>query len=125
MRQLIAILLLAVHVLGNTELGQILRLPKLVHHFNQHKKEKPDLSLISFVTMHYGGDDGNIADDAEDNQLPFHQIQNTHFHFTATIQPIVSVKSRDLTNGKTLKFPFKNGIAKDTFLDGLFRPPLA
>ncbi len=124
MRHFITISLLAVHLLGNTELGQIVRLPKLIMHYYQHKNANPDLSFSSFVTMHYGGDDGNYDDNADDDQLPFHQTQNANFHFTATLHPQVSFKSKIIPTSKDRHFRYNEGNAKEAFLDGLFRPPL-
>ena len=124
MRQFTIILLLAVHLLGNTELGQIVRLPKLISHFYDHKKENNHLSFFSFVMMHYCGDDGTSKDDDEDKQLPFHQIQNSNIHFTAALQPIVSFKSKVWPVCKSRQFLFKDGIVVDSFLNDLFRPPL-
>lgn len=72
MRKTLAIALISIHLAGNTELGQLLKLPQLVHHFFQHKLIDPDLSFFSFIIMHYAGDDGTHADDAFDKQLPCH-----------------------------------------------------
>ena len=72
MRMTLIIALMAVHLFGNTELGQLLRLPKLVSHYFQHKELNPTITFIDFLVMHYGGDDGSSADDDIDSQLPYH-----------------------------------------------------
>ena len=81
MRKKLAILLISLHLLGNTEAGQVFKLPQLLEHFAQHKKENQSLGFIDFFVMHYGGDDGTHADDDQDQQLPCH---NMH-HISATV----------------------------------------
>jgi hypothetical protein len=68
------IILIAIHLFGNTELGQLFRLPKLVSHYFQHRELDPTVTFIDFLVMHYGGDDGTSADDDMDSQLPYHHV---------------------------------------------------
>ena len=72
MSKTLAIFLISIHLSGNTELGQILKLPQLVHHFFQHQQINPNLKFFQFLAMHYGGDDGTNADDDWDQRLPYH-----------------------------------------------------
>ena len=57
MRKKLAILLISLHLLGNTEAGQVFKVPQLLEHYSQHKKENQSLGFIDFFVMHYGGDD--------------------------------------------------------------------
>ena len=72
MKKSLAIVMIAIHMFGNTELGQIFRLPQLVNHYFQHSRIDPDINFFEFLAMHYGGDDGTNADDTEDSKLPCH-----------------------------------------------------
>lgn len=81
MRKKLAILLISLHLLGNTEAGQFVKLPQLLEHYANHKKNNQSLGFIDFFVMHYGGDDGTISDDDQDQQLPCHNMQ----HITATV----------------------------------------
>lgn len=74
MRKNLAIILLSIHLTGNTELGQLFKLPRLVQHFFQHQRQDPGINFINFIVMHYAGDDGTTADDDFDNKLPCHSI---------------------------------------------------
>jgi hypothetical protein len=67
---------MTVHLFGNTELGQLFGLPKLVSHYFQHRQLDRSVTFIDFLAMHYGGDDGTTADDDIDNQLPYHHVDN-------------------------------------------------
>ena len=76
MRTTLILVLVGVHLFGNTELGQLFRLPKLISHYFQHKQLDPSLTFIDFLAMHYVGDDGTTADDDIDSQLPYHHVDN-------------------------------------------------
>lgn len=82
MRKTLIIALISIHLAGNTELGQLLKLPELVHHFFQHHQLDPQLSFFHFIVMHYAGDDGTKADDYFDKQLPCH---NSHSNTTVVV----------------------------------------
>ena len=76
MRVTLIITLMTVHLFGNTELAQLLRLPKLVSHYFQHKRSDHSLTFAAFLNMHYGGDDGTSKDDDIDRQLPYHHTDH-------------------------------------------------
>lgn len=78
MRKTLVILLMSIYLLGNTEAGQLLRLPRLLAHFFHHHQQDSSISFLDFILMHYAGDDGTTADDDQDKQLPCHNaIHNT------------------------------------------------
>lgn len=58
-------------MLSATELGQLVKLPLLVEHFAEHKKEDKDLNLWQFLRMHYANGNPKDADYDKDMQLPF------------------------------------------------------
>jgi hypothetical protein len=89
MRKLLIIGFIAVHLFGNTELSQLIKLPKLISHFIQHHQQNPDLSFPEFIAMHYGGDDGTTADDNEDRKLPFHNSNCLSVSYTAYLNSAV------------------------------------
>lgn len=88
MRKMLAILLVSVHLLGNTEASQLLKLPQLLHHYLQHHRQDPSISFFEFLSMHYSGDDGTNADDDADSQLPCHNLN--HNTTILTYSPMVS-----------------------------------
>ena len=83
---IVVIVLMNVHLFGNTELIQIFRFPKLISHYFQHKGSDVSISFGDFLFMHYGGDDGTSSDDDTDSQLPY-QNKDHHCLF-ATYYPI-------------------------------------
>ncbi len=79
LRKLFLISLIAVHTLGNTEIGELLKAPLLISHYKEHRKSEPQISFLAFITMHYiSGDDGTLSDDWQDNQLPCHNTKQQH-----------------------------------------------
>lgn len=82
MRKAFAIAFISLHLLSNTELSQVIRLPKLISHYFQHHRQNPGINFFDFLAMHYGGDDGTSADDDIDSQLPYH---NTDHHCLFTV----------------------------------------
>lgn len=87
MRKILIIAMISIHLVGNTEVGQLLKLPHLVHHFLQHHHLDPSLSFFEFMAMHYNGDDGTTADDDYDSQLPYHSVNHTSI--TAVYAPMI------------------------------------
>lgn len=83
MRKRAAYIFLAIYLLGATELNQLLKMPLLIEHYMEHKLDNGSLSLLSFMYMHYVGDDGDATDEQKDQNLPFKsahfQLQNTVF----------------------------------------------
>ena len=81
-------------MLGNTELGELLKFQQLLRHYYQHNKSNADISFISFISLHYlDGDDGTDTDNAEEEKLPCHNWKQEH-SFSHTFTP--SQKSADI-----------------------------
>lgn len=76
MRKILITALVSIHLFGNTELAQLIRLPNLLEHYFEHSRINPGLSFSEFLFMHYGGDDGTTADDDNDSKLPCHNLNS-------------------------------------------------
>jgi hypothetical protein len=70
MKRACGILFLWIYLVANTELHQFLRLPVFFVHYQEHRVENPEISLLEFIVLHYYGPDANI-DYGHDSQLPF------------------------------------------------------
>lgn len=79
MKSLLAIPLLIIYLLGNTELGQLVNLPELIQHYQEDHYRDHKIDFIKFLVMHYCSDDGTSADDNADNKLPFKQAHGAGF----------------------------------------------
>ena len=97
MRNTLLILMVAVHLAGNTEIGQLFRMPQLISHFFQHHRQDQSIDFFEFIAMHYGGDDGTAADDDFDNQLPCHNLnQSTIVHIFSPMVTDIPVSGLDI-----------------------------
>lgn len=86
MRNLLTISLITIHLLGNTELAQVLSFSKLSTHYQQHHKKNSSITVFDFLVMHYAGDDNDNSDTKDDMQLPFKKI-NIHCYSVTTTKP--------------------------------------
>jgi hypothetical protein len=70
-RKIIAILFLSLLISSSTEWLQLLKIPVLVQHFIEHKREDDKISFIAFLKMHYRATPIKDKDYDRDMQLPF------------------------------------------------------
>ncbi len=77
-RNLIAILFLSILISSNSELHQLFKIPILISHFIEHKKEDRSISFIAFLKMHYKTVSEKDKDYDRDMQLPF-KADNCNF----------------------------------------------
>lgn len=68
-----------------TEIHQLLKTPKLVEHFLEHKSENKGITLISFLEMHYLNGFTKDADFEKDMKLPFKASQDNCFSFVVVL----------------------------------------
>ena len=110
MRRIMTISFLAVYFLGNTEVGQLVNIPKLIEHYHEHQLMNSNVSFVDFVSMHYFGDDGITSDDYQDNELPFRQL---HKPFSAIVYIVPHVAS--FNSNTTFISPEKFTLTNDEF----------
>ena len=82
LKRFLAILCFSAIITAGTELHQLLKLPVLLHHFAEHKQEDKNISLFSFIIMHYFKGNPVDKDYDKDMQLPFK---------TADCTPLISI----------------------------------
>lgn len=118
MRKILIISLLSIKLLGNTEFGQLLRIPELLSHFFQHHRVNPEISFLEFLQMHYGGNDGTSADDAFDRQLPCHDVNHLQNFFVQFSPMIPETPSFVMEKPEPQRFRHSN--AQDVFPKHVF-----
>ena len=126
LKRFLAISFLAVYLLSATELSQLLKMPALISHFEEHKALNSSLSLADFLCMHYTGHDLNDNDDDRDRQLPFKShdnslaidLQTVPQHpqsFTFSTLPAVTNTATD----------YMRLDLQSSYLSGIWQPPRA
>jgi hypothetical protein len=91
MQKPLVIALLVIHFLGNTEMGQLIKLPSLLRHYHQHCQANHHLSFTTFLSQHYTGNSDGTADDNEEQQMPFHNLHNTAITATIYVFPSFTI----------------------------------
>jgi hypothetical protein len=127
LRKTIAISLLFIFLYANTEIGQLLKFPNLIHHFLEHHKHKDEhaISFLDFVKSHYNDIQKHSDTDEHDEHqnLPFKTLTAhvsivfvvlNQMHFSFTKPHFFSYKSN---------IPFvKNCYTSDVFAS-IWLPP--
>ena len=108
--------------LNNITYNQLLKVPVLVQHFQEHHQRDRALGLFDFLSMHYWGTDIDDDDAERDNQLPFKQLDGNSIHaiFYSPSKPFSLISA---VYFKTDFQPIKDHFIPDPALNALFRPP--
>lgn len=124
MKKVLIISLLAVHLLGNTDIIQLLRLPMLMVQYQNHLRDDDSLGLIDFVCSNYGKGDGILFDDVEEKGMPFMRVNRTIFSTvilpfskTPPLPPVTRFKSIS-------HFEFTQLHIPEYYTLSLLRPPI-
>ena len=115
-----------IYLLGNSEISELIRLPMIFVHYQNHLKENSKLDLIYFMNSHYGeAGDGINSDNTEESQLPFMHIN----HNISTIAIIILSKITLISPVfKTLNTNYAEYIqffTPDVYSMSLLRPPIS
>ena len=119
--KLIVYFLILVFMCANTSIGQLLKVPNLIEHYNEHKKELTtnSISFIDYIVSHYSKNADNNHDHED---LPFKTLDNsssTLFAFsiiTYQIQVVMPLIS-------TQKKFFYNKSFKSNLIASIWLPP--
>lgn len=67
----LVIILLPLYLFAYTPAGELLKLPGLLAHYNEHRNEDGDLSLVQFLLLHYNSSHEQTAHAEQHSKLPF------------------------------------------------------
>ena len=106
---------------ANTSIGQLLKVPNLIEHYNEHKKELTtnSISFIDYIVSHYSKNADNNHDHED---LPFKTLDNssnTLFAFSIITYQIQVVKLLISTQKKF----FYNKSFKSNLIASIWLPP--
>lgn len=77
----IFILLLAIQLFSSHHfLPELMKMPELLRHFQEHIVENNDLNFFSFLKMHYANPEHQEKDAQRHGNLPLKSDQCVHFH---------------------------------------------
>jgi hypothetical protein len=125
-KKILFITLLSVHLLGNTDLIQLIRLPMLLVHYQNHLKDNNRLDLIYFLNSHYSSEgDGISSDDKEEKEMPF--MQNNQRSITISLVNLtdLSLLPPSVNQINTKHTVFQQFYISDIHTLSLLRPPIS
>jgi hypothetical protein len=114
--------LLLAYLVSSTEVHELLRLPLLVNHYQEHKEKVTDITFWEFLVMHYETD---VPHDDQDTRLPF---KTCHHSLTSTA---LATTSQKITLTMPLPVVVKQALSADhsapltSCLEEIFQPPRA
>ena len=118
-----AILFLLIYLVANTEMHQFLRLPIFFLHYQEHRAESPDISLIEFITLHYYGPDANI-NYGHDSELPFKdKCPEVFMSIALPPEDIAGCPSPQLFTTDQKVVMFKSPFVASSFQFSIWQPP--
>ncbi|HWA35580.1 MAG TPA: hypothetical protein VG737_15670 [Cyclobacteriaceae bacterium] len=114
--------LLFAYLVSSTEAHELLRLPLLFKHYQEHREQVADITFWEFLVMHYETD---VPHDDQDTRLPF----KTRNHSLASTALAVTSQRITLTIPlpvvvKTALSP-QHSVPNASYLDEIFQPPRA
>lgn len=100
MKRHFSIFILTIYLFSFTEVKEVLKIPALIEHYQEHKSENKNISIIGFIALHYLSGSQKDSDYEKDMKLPFkaHEISSVSF----AIQDLP--KSFELNLAQTKKF---------------------
>lgn len=122
---MLSIVLLSAYLISSTEFSQLLKLPLLLEHFNEHKTLNEGTTFWSFMMMHYTNNDVKYADHEQDMQLPFKSKEGSlNILSLSFIQNFTSIKLVNPSERELKIYRIHNdNLFNSTFLSTIWQPP--
>ena len=121
-RQLVVGIVASLFMFSSTELHELLRIPMLVSHYNQHSRQDASMSVGDFLQLHYTATHPDDKDDQDDRELPFKSLAGINHLDQQWPSPILFV-TVPYSPQQTVYNVFYQQGAPAHFVDGIFHPP--
>jgi len=125
MRKISTIFFLSIYLLSTSEAHQLLKLPVVFMHFQEHRQEDKYLSLLQFLNMHYMHGSPKDKDYDRDMQLPFKTTSCCLSTITTAYFPLhvqYTILAPILNSCKTPGFA-KPPFIPSSYLSKIWQPP--
>lgn len=124
MKKYISILLVSIYLFSMTEVHQLLKMPSLVEHYFLHKNANKELTLLSFLEMHYLNGNHMDADSKHDMQLPFKNMQDNHPNVVVTLPTdFVLFEIEPVLKQDAAIIVSKSQVLESNYLKSIWQPP--
>lgn len=124
MKKYTLISLLFLYAFSITELHELLKLPLLVSHFDEHRHENKDLNLGQFLNMHYNQSPKDSKHE-KDHHLPYkshHNCYNCLFVAYLPQQALSFPENMEFAESKDELIHVESGLLSN-FQSDFWQPP--
>ncbi|MBS0027516.1 hypothetical protein ACTJJ0_19920 [Chitinophaga sp. 22321] len=126
MKKRAAYILLLIFILHHTAFDQLLKIPALVLHYQEHHQRNSQLSVMDFLCMHYWGQDDDDGDHDRDMQLPYKTVDLHALQLSfIPLAKAIAVKQQTFREIRIDYPALKDNYLPEPALTSLFRPPKA
>jgi len=109
---------------GIPQFTELLKFYNLVEHFLEHKQQKSDLDIFTFLKIHYASGDIKDADYNKDMKLPFKSVVKAEDAFPAVYPNIFNENSPAvLVFEKSINILYKPSHHISSLLFEIWQPP--
>ena len=128
MRKTVVLFFLLGYIFSATEMGELLKINVLLHHYTEHKTRSKELTFSEFLFIHYVTPHENDGDNDENGKLPFQSNtdQATVNSFFQIIEPscLYSISFiQQIECDSKNEFNRENLVLKSSFLASIWQPP--
>lgn len=125
MRRIGAIIFLLLYLSVNIDLRDVMRIPFLFEHYDDHKQRKPGTDFLTFLLLHYVVNDVD-DDDARHSHLPFKASHDNIMSLSVVILTESICRLPDLSLYAIVKSLLYKSSFNNTFaLFNIWQPPKA
>ena len=125
MKKASAILFLTIYLLSTMAAQQLMKLPVVFQHYNEHKQEDKSISVLRFLAIHYLHGSPKDKDYDRDMQLPFKTsgdcVSSIAIAFVSLIVPFTINKPVEITEKKN--YIVLDQYILSSYLASIWQPP--
>jgi len=124
LKKLTAISLLLFFLFANTEMGELLKLPVLIHHYLEHHDDDAGISFAGFLHKHYDEENSHPSPNNEHQKLPFksHDLGFSQTTLVFQSPAVFELKIGNLLSTK-INISYSEGFYSSSILSRIWQPP--
>ncbi len=124
MKKCLAVILLVAYILSGNEIREVMKLPVLLQHYQEHRQLDAGISFTKFLIDHYNDIPHTDNDEERDNQLPFKRVDTNILTspvlpatFTVALKkPVIPIVSDD-------PHPKNDNLIPSASISKIWQPP--
>lgn len=126
MKKILAIFFLSIYLFSATEARELLKLPIIFEHYQEHKLLDSSLTILKFFDIHYMHGSPLDADYARDMQLPFKAISHASMSvFAIPSTPVMFPSAFPLYHKKERPILYNSTAYSFNYHNSIWQPPRA